>query len=102
MPRPRNTDRPSRARRPLDVQPVLVRASDFTRLVGLTGSAEEIAKAAKEYRVFYQKQPGASGADYLMDHSTLIYLMGPDGKFLTYFGPQATPAELAEAIRRYL
>ena len=72
------------------------------RLVGLTGSADEIAKAAKEYRVFYQKQPGASGADYLMDHSTLIYLMGADGKFLTYFGPQATPAEIAEAIRRYL
>ena len=72
------------------------------RLVGLTGTEEQIAKAAKEYRVFYQKQPGASGADYLMDHSTLIYLMGPDGKFLTYFGPQATPAELAEAIRRYL
>ncbi len=77
-------------------------ANFHPRLVGLTGSAEEIAKAAKEYRVFYQKQPGASGADYLMDHSTLIYLMGADGKFLTYFGPQATPAEIAEAIRRYL
>lgn len=72
------------------------------RLVGLTGTEEQIAKAAKEYRVFYQKQSGATGADYLMDHSTLIYLMGADGKFLTYFGPQATPAELAEAIRRYL
>jgi protein SCO1/2 len=76
---------------------------NFTpRMVGLTGSAEQIAKAAKEYRVFYQKASGATGSDYLMDHTTLIYLMGTDGKFLTFFGPQATPDEVAEALRRYL
>lgn len=72
------------------------------RLVGLTGTEEQVAKAAKEYRAFYQKQPGATGTDYLMDHSTLIYLMDAEGKFLTYFGPKATPDEIAEAIRRYL
>jgi protein SCO1/2 len=72
------------------------------RLVGLTGSAEQVAKAAKAYRAFYQKQPGASGADYLMDHSTLIYLMGADGQLLTFFGPQVTPDEVAEALRKYL
>jgi cytochrome oxidase Cu insertion factor (SCO1/SenC/PrrC family) len=37
-----------------------------------------------------------------MDHSTLIYLMDGEGKFLTYFGPKATPDEVAEAIRKYL
>ena len=72
------------------------------RMVGLTGTDEQIAKVAKEYRVFYQKAPGATGEDYLMDHSTLIYLMDGEGKFLTYFGPQATPDEVAEAIRRHL
>lgn len=72
------------------------------RMVGLTGSAEQVAKAAKAYRVVFQKQPGATSEDYLMDHTTLIYLMGADGKFLTYFGQQATPDEVAEAIRRYL
>lgn len=72
------------------------------RLVGLTGSAEQVAKAAKAYRAFYQKQPGAGGADYLMDHSTLIYLMGAEGQFLTFFGPQVTPDEVAEALRKYL
>lgn len=77
-------------------------ANFHPRLVGLTGTAEQVAKAAKEYRVFYQKQPGASGEAYLMDHSTLIYLMDAEGKFLTYFGPQATPDDVAEAIRRYL
>jgi protein SCO1/2 len=72
------------------------------RMVGLTGSDEQIAKVAKEYRVFYQKAPGATGEDYLMDHSNLIYLMDGEGKFLTYFGPQATPDEVAEAIRKFL
>ncbi len=72
------------------------------RMVGLTGSDEQIAKVAREYRVFYQKASGATGEDYLMDHSTLIYLMDGEGKFLTYFGPQATPDEVAEAIRKYL
>ena len=73
-----------------------------SRMVGLTGTDEQIAKVAKAYRVFYQKAPGATGTDYLMDHSTLIYLMDGEGKFLTYFGPQATPDEVAEAIRKYL
>ena len=72
------------------------------RMVGLTGTYEQIAKVAKEYKVFYQKAPGATGEDYLMDHSTLIYLMDGEGKFLTYFGPQATPDEVAEAIRKYM
>jgi cytochrome oxidase Cu insertion factor (SCO1/SenC/PrrC family) len=72
------------------------------RMVGLTGTDEQIAKVAKAYKVFYQKAPGATGEDYLMDHSTLIYLMDGEGKFLTYFGPQATPDEVAEAIRKYL
>jgi protein SCO1/2 len=72
------------------------------RMVGLTGTDEQIAKVAKAYKVFYQKAPGATGEDYLMDHSTLIYLMDGEGKFLTYFGPQATPDEVAEAIRKHL
>ena len=77
-------------------------AAFHPRLVGLTGSEEQVAKAAKAYRAFYQKQPGSTGDGYLMDHSTLIYLMDAEGRFLTYFGPQATPDEVAEAIRRYL
>lgn len=72
------------------------------RMIGLTGSGEQIARVAKEYKVFYQKAPGATGEDYLMDHTSLIYLMDEDGKYLAYFGPQATPDEVAEQIRRHL
>ena len=44
------------------------------RFVGLTGTDEEVATAAKAYRVFYQVHPGEGGA-YTLDHSSVIYLM---------------------------
>ena len=72
------------------------------RMVGLTGTDEQIAKVAKEYKVFYQRAPGATGEDYQMDHSTLIYLMDGEGKFLTYFRPDATPDQIADEIRKHL
>lgn len=72
------------------------------RMIGLTGTDEQIAKVAKEYKVFYQKAPGATAEDYLMDHTSLIYLMDEEGKYLAHFGGQATPDEVAEEIRRHL
>ncbi|MEZ5833514.1 MAG: SCO family protein [Dongiaceae bacterium] len=72
------------------------------RMVGLTGTPEQIAKVAKEYRVFYQKAPGSSPGDYLMDHTTLTYLMDGDGKYITHFGPDATPDQIANEIREHL
>jgi protein SCO1/2 len=56
------------------------------RVIGLTGTPDEIAQVAKEYRVYYAKHPTKDG-DYTMDHSAVIYLMGRDGKLagtLTY------------------
>lgn len=55
-------------------------------LVGLTGSAEEIARVAKMYRVYYRRVDDPdSTAGYTMDHSAIMYLMGKDGKFLNHF-----------------
>ena len=77
--------------------------SNFSpRLVGLTGTPEQIAKAAKAYRVFYQKASGSGPDDYVMDHTLLIYLMDGDGKYLTHFGPDVTPEQMAEEIRKHL
>ncbi|HEY3146663.1 MAG TPA: SCO family protein [Dongiaceae bacterium] len=72
------------------------------RLVGLTGTPEQIAKAAKAYRVFYQKAPGTTPGEYLMDHTTLMYLMDGEGKYVTHFGPDATPEQMADEIRKHL
>ena len=48
-------------------------------LVGLTGSADQIAAVAKQYAVFYEKRPGPNPAAYWMDHSRAAYLMDPAG-----------------------
>jgi protein SCO1/2 len=68
------------------------------RLLALTGTPEEVAAAAKAYRIFYQKveEPGAS--DYLMDHSSVIYLMGPDGSYLTHFTHASTAEDIAKGL----
>jgi protein SCO1/2 len=71
--------------------------------VGLTGSPEAIAKAAKAYRVTYQKFEDETASDnYSVDHSALVYLMGPDGKFVTHFPYGTSPEKMAETLRRYL
>ncbi|MDJ0948327.1 MAG: SCO family protein [Alphaproteobacteria bacterium] len=73
------------------------------RLIGLSGSAEEVAAAARVYRVYYAKVPDEEGGDdYLMDHSTFTYLMGPDGRYLTHFRHGTPPAEVAARIRKLL
>jgi protein SCO1 len=72
------------------------------RMVGLTGTPEQIAKVAKAYRVYYQKAAGTAPDDYVMDHTLLIYLMDGDGKYITHFGPDATPDQIAEEIRKHL
>jgi protein SCO1/2 len=74
------------------------------RLVGLTGTHEQIAAIAKAYRVYYQKvkEEGAPDDSYTMDHSSVAYLMGPDGKFLAFFPPGVTPDQMAEKIASFL
>jgi cytochrome oxidase Cu insertion factor (SCO1/SenC/PrrC family) len=54
--------------------------------VGLSGSDAEIAKMAKEYRVYYARRP-VPGGGYAMDHSGEVYLLGPDGGLVTYYDP---------------
>jgi len=73
------------------------------RLIGLTGSAQDIAKIAKEYRVYYEKvKDDSSSGDYTMDHSSIIYLMGPDGGFLTFFPPGTSPEKMADKIKTFM
>jgi protein SCO1/2 len=70
--------------------------ADFTALTGSTGNIE---KAAKAYRVYIRKHPLADG-NYSMDHSGVIYLMGPDGRFVTYYENEIGPDKIAEDLRR--
>ena len=69
------------------------------RLVALTGTPEQIAETAKAYRVFYRKVEDDASNDYLMDHSSFIFLMDPEGRYLTHATDRDTPDELTALIR---
>ena len=70
------------------------------RLIGLTGTPEEIAGIAKAYRVYYARSGDQSSPDaYLMDHSSIMYLMGPDGGFVKHFTYTTDVARLAAELK---
>lgn len=75
------------------------------RLIGLTGTPEEIGKVAKEFAVYYAKA-GDSPKDYLMDHSRSPYLMGPDGKPIAILptgqGDEGNPEKVAAELDRWV
>jgi len=70
-------------------------------IVGLTGTADEVAAAAKNYHAYYAKHPTASGG-YDMDHSAVIYIMDPQGRFTATLGPEDTPDTMATRLRKLL
>jgi protein SCO1/2 len=66
--------------------------------VGLTGSLADITKVAHEYRVYFAKHKLGDGS-YAVDHSSVIYLLGPDGKLLKFYDETETPDQLAKDLR---
>jgi len=73
------------------------------RFIGLTGSHEEIRAAAKAYRIYYAKAKGdGSSDDYLMNHSSIVYLMNAKGKYVTHFSYGTSPEMMAEGIAKFL
>ncbi len=72
------------------------------RIVMLTGTPEEIAAVARAYRVYYAKRPLEKAGEYTMDHSAYIYLLDPEGKYLTHFRHAVPPDELANALGKRL
>ena len=67
------------------------------RVVGLTGTPEQTAAAAKAYKVYVQ--PVGEGDGYQVNHSTVTYLMAPNGKFVCALEYGQTPEQFAAAIR---
>jgi cytochrome oxidase Cu insertion factor (SCO1/SenC/PrrC family) len=68
------------------------------RFVGLTGSQAQITAVEKEYRVYAKKQPLAAGG-YGMDHSSVIYLMGADGRLVTFYDELISPDQLEKDLK---
>jgi cytochrome oxidase Cu insertion factor (SCO1/SenC/PrrC family) len=67
--------------------------------VGLTGNAAAIKDAEKKYRVYAVKKPLEKGG-YGMDHSSVMYLMGPDGKMISFYDEAISPDDLAKDLRQ--
>ncbi len=66
------------------------------RIVGLTGTSEQVAAAARPFKVYYDKS--GDGPDYSVDHSANTYLLGPDGRRLATFPHGIQAKELAQAL----
>jgi protein SCO1 len=73
------------------------------RIVGLTGTPEQIRSVANSYKAFYAKRAADDGSGaYSVDHTGVIYLMGRDGEYLGFMPPQTGPDRLTEILRKYL
>ncbi|WP_339822054.1 SCO family protein [uncultured Parasphingorhabdus sp.] len=72
------------------------------RLIGLTGSAEEIAAVAEKYLIIYDIRKDESSSEYLVDHSRQAYLFGPDGEPLALLPFDGTPQDVAAEINRWV
>jgi protein SCO1/2 len=72
--------------------------------IGLTGTKDQMEVAAKAYKVYYQKilmsehHEGEDGDPGLMNHSSFIYLMGPDGKYITHYDSSYSVTGLKDAL----
>jgi len=87
------------ARDTVDVMAEYV-AAFHPQLIGLTGTEAQVAEAAGNFRVWYERSEDVTAPDgYLMAHSGYIYLMRPDGRFEAVFREGDQPPEaLAEEI----
>jgi cytochrome oxidase Cu insertion factor (SCO1/SenC/PrrC family) len=72
------------------------------RLIGLTGTPEQIHDVARAYRVYYAKVTPKTSSSYLMDHSSFAYLMSPDGRFRALLQPGESPEAMASKIKTEL
>jgi protein SCO1/2 len=66
--------------------------------IGLTGSGEAITAAEKAYKVYAAKEPLEKGG-YAMSHSSVIYLVGPDGKLVSFYDEAISPPDLAKDLK---
>ena len=73
-------------------------ASFDPRIIGVTGDIDAITAAEKSYRVYAKKSPIKTGG-YGVDHSSVLYLMGPDGKLVNFYDEAVSPDDLAKDLR---
>lgn len=76
--------------------------SFYPTFLGLHGDEEQIGQAARDFRVFAQKTPGASAEGYLIDHSAGTFVFDPRGRLRLYHGYGKGAQSLVHDIRLLL
>ena len=73
------------------------------RLIGLTGTPQQIAAVAKEYDVIYAAHAAKDAPDgYLMDHTALVYVMDPEGRFVATFNPETSVDQMVDRLSKLI
>lgn len=72
------------------------------RLIGLTGTPEQIEQAKKAYKIYAAKAQDPDNNDYTMDHSSFIYFIEPEGDLLGIYRTEDTADMMAADIQKYL
>jgi protein SCO1/2 len=100
-----------------DIQPILITvdperdtpevlrdyvAAFHSRLIGLTGTPEAIADVLAAYKVYGAKGESDASGGYLVDHSSALFLMDPEGRFLTLFSGQTDVEALVAGLEQYV
>lgn len=70
--------------------------------VGLTGTPEEIAQVAKNYNISYRKTEVENGMGYVVDHSSIYFIIGRDGALYSHLLHDVTADEIADALKESL
>ena len=71
------------------------------RIIGLSGDHAALDPMLNEYRIYAKRAPG-EGEDYSVDHTTVVYLMDKNGRFVSPFNVARRPADAARELERYL
>jgi protein SCO1 len=72
------------------------------RIVGLTGTMDQIAAVAKEYKAYFSADETPQERDYQLDHSAFVYLMNPQGKFVQVFGGATSEDKIAGQLKQLI
>ena len=72
------------------------------RITALTGTLPQVEQAAQGYRVYYAKTHSNNNSDYLLDHTSIVYVMDKRGRYVTSFNHETTPKEILAILRPLL